>query len=180
MSPGDWNSFHARPSNSPRVRIAAMACLVVRFRAQGLLQGLLQVVAAQDCDEPFSMERALTVVPSHASPGILGRSRARDIVINVLLPFSHAFGNRTNAPDLSARALRLYRKHPREDSNCIERHMTAQLGLSRGMVDSARRQQGLLHIYSSLCRHGSCGVCRLGEPEAGHNVQVQPIPVSGQ
>ena len=46
-------------------------------------------------------------------------------------------------------------------TNAIEKHMNNQLGLNSDLVVSARRQQGLIHIYRTLCSQGKCGYCTL-------------------
>jgi hypothetical protein len=40
--------------------------------------------------------------------------------------------------------------------------MLNQLGLKPGTVNSACRQQGLMHIYQTLCTQGQCEKCDLG------------------
>jgi len=41
--------------------------------------------------------------------------------------------------------------------------MKNQLGLDSRLVNSAQRQQGLIHIYNSLCTQGRCDSCPLGK-----------------
>jgi hypothetical protein len=41
--------------------------------------------------------------------------------------------------------------------------MINQLGITRYLVNSAQRQQGLLHIYKTLCSQGKCDSCPLGK-----------------
>jgi hypothetical protein len=40
--------------------------------------------------------------------------------------------------------------------------MMVQLGVSSSLINSARRQQGLIHIYRTLCTQGKCSSCPLG------------------
>ena len=56
--------------------------------------------------------------------------------------------------------------------NFVERHMVEQLGLRRGLVNSAKWQQGLIHIYNNLCTRGRCSHCSLSQLEAGNYVQI--------
>ncbi len=94
-------------------------------------------------------------------PSLLGGRRAADIVVNVLLPFAFAWGNLNSQPELARRAFGLYRFYPKLAVNALERHMSNQLGLNRSLVNSAQRQQGLIHIYKTLCSQGRCDSCPL-------------------
>jgi hypothetical protein len=60
------------------------------------------------------------------------------------------------------KAFDLYRHYPKLAVNTIERHMRNQLGISRYLVNSAQRQQGLIHIYKTLCSQGECHLCPIG------------------
>ena len=185
-SPLDWDVFRARPNNSPLIRMAAMAELVVRYRRRGLLRSLLGGLSDSPLDGGCKrLENALSVPrgeytcsdgsPQAANCCPLGISRARDIVVNVLLPFAHAFGEAKGDPDLSQKSVALYHRHGRLAGNCVERHMACQLGLSGGFVNSARRQQGLLHIYSRFCIRGRCGTCPLGQFQVRHHIEAEAI-----
>ncbi|MFC1977549.1 DUF2851 family protein [Chloroflexota bacterium] len=187
MSPHDWHLFKIRPNNSPGRRLVAMSYLLLRYRERGMLEGLVSPVeeapVSRGCHR---LEESLLVTIngywlSHfdfssgsqiRSPTILGKGRAADITVNVLLPFTFAWGAATSKPELGRKAFDLYRRHPRLSLNSVERHMTKQLGLSRSLVNSARQQQGLIHIYNTLCTQGRCHDCGLSQLEVGNHVQV--------
>jgi aerobic-type carbon monoxide dehydrogenase small subunit (CoxS/CutS family) len=57
------------------------------------------------------------------------------------------------------KAFALYCNYPVATENTIERHMRTQLGVKSALVNSARRQQGLLHLYKRFCTQGRCGEC---------------------
>ena len=170
-----WHLFRVRPHNSPARRLVAMSHLICRYREKGLLDGLtgpsfgsgghrrleegLTVTALGYWASRFDFGWASRI----SSPTLLGRGRAADISVNVLLPFTFARGRATALPDLAAGALDLYRRYPRLGANALERHMKAQLGVGNGLVDSARRQQGLIHIYKTRCTQGRCSACELGD-----------------
>jgi hypothetical protein len=187
MGVAHWEWFRARPSNSPESRMAAMSSLLVRYRREGLLSGMVAAVrkAAAERD-PRCLESALLSTPGTSEGAgraagkvwALGRERAADICVNVLLPFVCALGQGRREPGLRVDAVRLYQCWPRSGSNCVERHMMAQMGLSRRMVDSARRQQGLMEIYATRCVRGQCANCGLGQSETGHDVKIKASPVS--
>ena len=185
-----WHLMRVRPNNSPILRLVAMSHLLLRYRRKGLLEGLVGLVrdAPLDRDGPKRLEAGLVVTndniscPSSASGRLekltlLGRGRAADIVVNVLLPFVCAWSQSVSQPELGSKALDLYRLYPRLMVNSVERYMTRQLGLSTSLVNSASRlinsasrQQGLIHIYKNLCCQGRCGSCLLTHSQPGHHI----------
>jgi hypothetical protein len=99
--------------------------------------------------------------PVNSSPTLLGAERAAEIVVNAVLPFVDAAAQ----TGVAAKAREIYRRYPRLAANALERHMAGQLNLERGVVNSACRQQGLLHIYKTRCSQGECGACPLASAE---------------
>lgn len=177
MSEDDWHFFKVRPSNFPVRRIVAMSHLLLRYREKGILAELVNKLGEAPADTGYhALEKALRVttdgywashldfgIPSRMSiPALLGEGRAADIVVNILLPFAAARGRLTSRPGLALKAFDLYRHYPRLAVNTVERHMRKQLGISHYLVNSAQRQQGLLHIYKTLCSQGKCHRCPIG------------------
>ncbi len=177
MSEGDWHLFKVRPSNFPPRRIAAMSYLVFRYRQLGIFEEVVNMVKESPLSKGYHrLEEGLTITTSgywasHFDLGLgrmingstlLGSRRAADIVVNIILPFAFAWGKITSPPELMNKALNLYRSYPKLAVNSVERHMSKQLGLNSSLANSARRQQGLIHIYSSLCTQGRCNCCPLG------------------
>jgi hypothetical protein len=159
MPVDSWRLSLGRPNNSPLRRLAAMSHLILRYREKGILAALLdRVEEAATCRGHHALEEALQVVSSdywadHTDfglrnrqlvPALLGRSRAADIAVNVLLPFVFAWSHYSR-PELSRQTYDLYRHYPRLAANNLDRHMSRQLGLTTDLVSSALRQQGLLH-----------------------------------
>jgi hypothetical protein len=73
--------------------------------------------------------------------------------VNVVLPFLHALDRRRGGPGSGREHLALYRRLGKLQENELTREMVEQLvdpRHSRGVVDTARRQQGLLHLHSLL------------------------------
>ena len=186
MSPDEWRFFKVRPANSPLRRIAAMSHLLHRYREPGLLQGLLGLITeipeGQDNSSPekgLIMNGAINKTgPSgsvSASPPLLGQARAADIITNILLPFSSAPGRTISSPEQDGLALELYRHYKGTALNSVEKHMAGKLGLKTAMIKTARRQQGLIHIYASRCRRDYCSGCPLAQTEAGGDIEVQTV-----
>ncbi len=187
MSPTAWYRFKVRPNNSPIRRLIAMSYLLVRYRERGILEGLVSLVKEVPVSQGYyRLEKGLLITingywANHfgfgsgyriGSLALLGSGRAADITVNVLLPFTFAWGQFTSQPEPERKAIDLYRCYPKLAVNSIERHMAGQLGLSSILVNSAQRQQGLIHIYNSLCTQGRCNDCSLGQLKAGNHVQI--------
>ena len=177
MSENDWHLFKVRPNNFPPRRIAAISYLMLRYRGRGILEEVAGNLRKASVDTGHhGLEESLVVTTkgywaSHLdfglpirlwAPTLLGGRRAADIVVNVLLPFTFAWGKLASQPGLVSKALDLYCHYPRLAANIVERHMSYQLGLSGDLVNSAQRQQGLIHIYKTLCSQGECHCCPLG------------------
>lgn len=176
MDKDSWQLSPVRPNNSPLRRLAAMSHLVRRHREKGILAAVIDKIAETTITQGHrGLEELLLVATgdywaSHFAfgfrsrqlvPALLGRHRAADIALNVLLPFTFAWSRRSRS-GFSRKALDLYRQYPRLAVNNLEKHMSRQLGLTGALVSSAARQQGLIHVYRTLCSQGECHVCPLG------------------
>jgi hypothetical protein len=122
-----------------------------------------EVVSQHGLERGF-MVAADTSPETSISP-LIGRSRARDLIVNIVLPFACAWGKANGRAALCRRALRLYRSLPPGGGNNVTRELDALLGSGTGRTAaSARRQQGLIHIAKTYCYRGNC----LGCPIATH------------
>lgn len=176
MSRDDWHLFKVRPNNFPIRRLVAVSYLILRYRKRGIFEAVISMVKEVPVNNGHCrLEKGLLVTTDGywasyfdfglgsriKTPTLLGRRRAADIVANVLLPFTYAWSRLTSQPELEQKTLALYRSYPKLVINTVERHMRNQLGLSSGLVNSAQRQQGLIHIYNTLCTQGKCNRCPL-------------------
>jgi hypothetical protein len=172
-----WELFKVRPGNHPIRRIIALSYLLHRYQETGLPDYLLKMIRDKPSRmSPASLEAALVVAVegywaqhydfgtgnTALNPVLLGRERAAEIIINVLLPFAEARSRKVPGDNLGDRVRELYKSYPRLEVNSIERHMLQQLNCSSRWIKTARRQQGLLYIYKNLCTQGKCRECELG------------------
>ncbi len=177
MKDSDWQFSPIRPGNSPLRRLAAMSYLVQRFQPKGMLHSVDEKLAEakpeQSCRELESLFLVVTGdywarhfdfgrLTGKAAPALLGGGRAADITVNAVLPFAFARGKR-HRTETARKALDIYLGYPRLAENKLERHMKVQLGLSNRQVASTTRQQGLLHLYKTMCSQGKCRSCPLGK-----------------
>ena len=156
-----WVTFRVRPENAPSRRVLQAADLVRRFADIGLLEGLLKVVRTEG---PETLpERLAQELP-------FGAQRGADAVVNVVLPFFHAWASERREDALAAGCLEAYRRHKPLASNQVVREMQTLLlepGEASRTVNTARRQQGLLHLYKKRCHELLCAGCAFGQ--AGHS-----------
>ena len=150
MAGTEWHCFRVRPANHPRRRIAGAARLLARFLEPGLLKGLRTVAAVAP---PRALTRALSVASDTSQgPAYIGEDRARDLAVNVALPLFHSMASSQGQPDEAEGCLKLYRQFGKLQGNDLTREMTEQLLPAgwAGVVDSARRQQGLVYLHHLL------------------------------
>ncbi len=161
----EWHCFRVRPANHPRRRVAGAAALLARFLEAGLVAGLQQ---AAESGIPSRLTAALVVGKSDAGGrSLIGSGRARDLAVNVVLPFFHALETQALAAaqgvgdvDLGQRYShsyfqsyrQIYRRFGLLQDNELLREMRDRLidPTWEGVIDSARRQQGLLHLHHLL------------------------------
>ena len=177
LKPSMWLFFRLRPANFPTRRVAAAAALVHRFRNDGFveafkpMQGTLTVSKIiRELEQLFTLEERgywadhYTFEDDAKATGefsLLGGERARDIVVNVLLPGALAYATESGDGRLQNRVWEVYRGYPRLQANEMTRAVTRQLfGIENsGLVTGARRQQGLIYLYKQLCRPLECDLC---------------------
>lgn len=183
-----WLFFRLRPQNFPTRRIAAAARIVVQFMEHGFLAGFARILL--DDAIPLTklareVERRLLVVDdlgfwhrhysfdetipesgARTETRLVGAERARNIIINVLLPVLQAFAGETENHLLRNRTVRLFARLPRESENVITRLMRQRVfGTETGGLKQANlaiHQQGLLHLAKNLCLDDDCDRCWRG------------------
>ena len=149
LDASQWRLFRVRPPNHPRRRIVGAADLVARFADGGLVAGMEQAAATGN---PARLTDALTVQDYAGKSAFIGSARARDIAVNVVLPFLHGQQALAGGARGAEAMLDLYRSYGPLADNEITRELAAALqepGWGR-LADSARRQQGLIHLQRLL------------------------------
>jgi len=177
LDAADWLFGGIRPANYPTRRIATAARLVARHRQVGLdavlLDPLRTVADSRTLEDVFRVEEPESYWATHcdfgrALPGhpaaLLGRDRASEAVVNVLLPFALACAAQRDNPNLANLAWTTYRALPRHSAYEVTRKLADDLGLATRQFASARRQQGLLHLVRNHCEHTGCRDCPLTTP----------------
>ena len=88
----EWHLSGLRPCNRPQLRIAGAGYLLARFIEKGLVPGLLELVSGADLKMGYRvLEQGLMVTGDGANSALIGRGRAREMVVNTVLPISTPF-----------------------------------------------------------------------------------------
>lgn len=176
-----WARGGVRPANAPARRVAAAGRLSARFAAAGpvqaclalreaaaappALQPLVDAVALPASCSPYWAAHSDFGAPLRGGPQrLIGTERAREILVNVALPFLVAYGETSGDGGLSDWAINLFRRAPGGGLNRLSRAMRDDVfGLPQKYVPmTAARHQGLLHIYHAWCREKRCDTCAVG------------------
>ena len=141
--PGRWQMFRVRPANHPVRRLSGAAYLVDRYVEAGLVSGLGEDVRRGGVHH---LVQQLTVRP------FIGVGRAREIAVNVVLPYMHALAGMGRDVALRGRCIELYHAFPKLEDNEITREMRRLLSSPGEGVEirGARRHQGLIHLYRAM------------------------------
>jgi len=107
----------------------------------------------------MTMEKGLAMKKGKSPTALLGRGRAGEIAVNVVLPFFTAYARQNKNIGLENRVLDTYLRYPALPANELTRYMSGILwGGGEGKL-SACLQQGLIHLYHRYCRVKDCDCC---------------------
>ena len=182
----DWVFGGVRPMNYPTRRLAAAAQLLVRHRDSGLDQSFLAPLRRGDRLEVliklFVVDDSSDYWSTHADFGhelprgqaaLLGRDRARDTVVNLVLPLALAVESRQADPRLVSAAWHVYHSISGAPTYQAARNLAVELGIADKRFQTARQQQGLLYLARYHCERGACFTCPLADQSLE---PVEPIP----
>jgi hypothetical protein len=185
MRQEEWHFFRLRPSNFPTRRLAGASLILQQFVKTGILEIILRIVMGlkekhreliKELENLFichtggywathyQLDEKAPELLNEKSVTLVGSERARDIVINIVLPVILAYAAEIEDALLKTNILQLYQSYPRISSNSIIKQMSQQLfgdekNASR-FINTASRQQGLLHLYQLFCHRGECERCQ--------------------
>lgn len=168
-----WHLSGTRPLNHPQRRLAALAVLVREWPRLQRASGKSSVAVANDffqaLQHPFwNLHFTLTSEASPKQMALIGKSRAADILANVLFPFWAAHEMKASASP-SKQLWTEYAKLPAQLSN-----RRVETAATRLFADDPRRkefvrtiahQQALLQIYEDFCMqdNSDCAQCPFPE-----------------
>lgn len=155
-----WRLGRGRPANHPLRRMLGAAELIARAERQG---GLVAYLAAGTAGmEAADMARRVQVRSADGAQYI-GTDRGVQTLVNAVLPFAVALARTCRNQGLERSARQAWLRLPRSGTSRVERAMRDHLQVpSRTrLLNRARHQQGLLHLYKRYCAQRLCEVCPL-------------------
>jgi hypothetical protein len=183
MTATQWNFAHVRPANYPSRRISAISQLISKLQGS-LMMAFLPLIekgATPTGKDLASVRRQLierlTPAPtgywvdhSHFGKGVpqrgaalVGKDRAADIIVNILLPMALLWAEQTQSVQLKEAAQRLYDSFPRLQENYITQQIEAQVFSKKQPIQpifpSAKKQQGAIYLYRNFCAPRLCDLC---------------------
>jgi hypothetical protein len=149
-----------RPANRPGLRLAGLAALVrraIRQSGNPASEPLTVMAMASVADRAGFNGSVGRLVAAWSAPPQIGPGRARELLVNAVLPFAAAGG----LPDRAAEALR---RLPAAPSYGRTAFLEANVRPAKGRVArNALQSQGLLGYVAEWCSQGGCGRCPLSE-----------------
>lgn len=185
MQQEEWHFFRLRPSNFPTRRLAGVSLILQQFTADGILETILRTIEGLKDNQQqlikelenlfvsqtggywathYRVEEKVPELVNEKTVTLVGKDRARDLVINIVLPVVLAYANEIEDALLKINLLQLYQAYPKVSSNSITKEMSKQLfeeiKQANQHINTASRQQGLIHLYKLYCHRGECDRCQ--------------------
>jgi len=166
----DWKLSNIRPANHPQRRLAAMAILASKSRS---LPSAIDNLKSEIRDPFWSWHFTLGGPKQKKPCELIGETRAREMRVNVVLPFSFAVANADGDEPARRAALDAFRECAPLDTNAVQRLATHQiLGGQHDpgkLLRTACRQQGLHQIFVDFCLNDrtACQQCLFPQLVAG-------------
>ena len=187
----DWTLQSVRPANRPTRRIAAAARLLSRAPDPGrslvdtVLADVRRAAAASDlrglharfqvaepADAYWARHFDFGKPTRRPAAALVGAGRAREILVNAVLPFAAAMGHALGQGDLPRASAAILAALPGGMWNQDSRYMIQTLGIERRGLGGAMAQQGLLRLHRRWCRDKRCGVCPMARRAAAPGVEA--------
>jgi len=155
-----WKFLRLRPANFPTVRLAQLAAL---FQSTGAFFNWFSNQKEIDLKklmvEPSSYWKMHYNFGTDSKPKSkrIGKTMARNIIINAVAPFLFVSAHREAKPELQDRALNLLQQLEPESN--VKVNAFAEQGLK---VQNAAESQALIELKTHFCDHKKCLTCSIG------------------
>ena len=179
MKPYEWQFFRLRPQNFPTRRLAGMAQLLLKFYKQGFLTGFEKIFSGNIRDynrlaselesnllikaegfwtQHYRLDESLDNRVERKDAGLIGKDKARDIIVNTVIPVIYLYSCETKDGFLKNSVRELFGRFPKLAENSITRGMRQQLGKPK-QIKSSSQQQGLIYLHKLYCKPLRCSDC---------------------
>ena len=190
MDGESWSFKYSRPGNYPTRRIAAISRLLAENYETGIFRTLITSFEKTDnikrdidkiktniknteslllelYDSHWSHYYTFGGSRSKEKGRLIGKERANVIFINIIIPVLLSYARKREDSVLEGKLFKAYKLHSKVSPNNITRFMSYRIlgkdSLEGRVVNSARRQQGLLQIFKDFCESDdiACEKCVL-------------------
>ena len=173
MYANEWQFFRLRPHNFPTRRLYGLAILLHRFSSSGFIERFSRMLQNNRANKRLLSDLHSVIVvkdiggvpgpdSGNTLPALIGKERAKDIVVNTVLPVMYLYFDMANQGSLRNKVKECYRVAPKLSDNQIVKKMYDQLDM-QSMDDNLGRtaygQQGLIHLQKNYCRSQQCDLC---------------------
>ena len=185
MGKDEWLFFRLRPSNFPTRRIAGASIILQQFMIEGILHKVLRIVEGlkyshqqliKELEKLFicktegywathyMLDEKPPELAGKNTVTLVGADRAREIVVNIILPVLLSYANEIEDLKLKIKILQIFQEYPKGSQNSVVKKMVDLLFndnlASKKMINTAGKQQGLIHLFKLYCRRTECDRCR--------------------
>lgn len=155
-----WKFLRLRPANFPTVRLAQLAAL---FQSTGAFfnwfSNQKEIDPKQLMLEPSSYWKNHYNFGTESKPKSkrIGKTMARNIIINAVAPFLFVTAHRQAKPELQDHALNLLQQLESESNVKVNAFVNEGL-----KVRNAAESQALIELKTHFCDHKKCLTCSIG------------------
>ena len=190
MDGESWSFKYSRPGNYPTRRIAAISRLLAENYETGIFRVVLNSFEKID-NNKSNIDQIKTIIKNTISlfmelydthwshyytfggkrlktkGRLIGKERVAVIFINIIIPVLLSYARKREDSQLEGRLFKAFKQHSKLSPNNITRFMGYRIlgkdSQEGSVVNSARRQQGLLQIFRDFCESDdiACEKCVL-------------------
>ncbi len=168
-----WTLVRVRPANHPLRRLLGAATLIARCGRAGLLAACLEPCTAEEPAVGLAELRALLLGPTRPADTFgryIGADRVAEMINNIVLPFTLAYGAWSEDDRLSSGAAALWEVTPSSGGNEPTRALLTQIAGGAALkLKTGRQQQGALHLFRHFCEHRRCFDCPIARLSRGES-----------
>ena len=190
MDAESWSFKYCRPGNYPTRRIAAISRLLAENYETGIFRVILASFEKTDKSKS-GLDQIKAIIKNTESiflqlyddhwshyytfggrrlkikGRLIGKERATVIFINIIIPVMLSYARKREDSELEGKLFMAFKQHSKLSTNNITRFMGYRIlgkdSQEETVVNSARRQQGLLQIFKDFCESDdiACEKCVL-------------------
>jgi hypothetical protein len=162
---GEWNFFRIRPFNHPIVRMWQISPFLFSTFETSLINKVVNIFSVPEntsltpADAQQSFYALITNETEEKNRSI-GRSRANDILANIVFPVCWVYGKTLGYDSLMHTIEQIYLTFPKLAENYITRFVKARLKnkIMQNRINLPV-QQGMIQLYYEFCNHFECKNC---------------------